>query len=127
MTTEKPKIDWTKPLQTTDGVKAELDSHLKRGDYYLNRVMTLIGDEKMFYWMKLESESILEGIQLINTPETKLVVFSINTYQDSLGICHDSPSEAERCKMPSRINRIDFSMQLEPGKNYEVTGVKEVA
>ena len=123
MNTEKPPLDWTKPLQTTDGVKAELRYTLKGSNYHHNRVVAV--GEKDVLLDQTGGQGYL-GIQLINTPETKLVVFSINTYQDSLGICHDSPSEAEGCKMPSRINRIDFSMQLEPGKNYEVTGVKEV-
>ena len=123
MTTEKPPLDWSKPLQTTDGVKAELKCTIKNNNYSCKRVVTIADKDVLLD--ESGGQGYL-GIQLINTPETKLVEFSINTYPDSLGICHDSTSGAEECKMPLRINRIDFSMQLEPGKNYEVTGVKEV-
>ena len=72
MTTEKPPLDWTKPLQTTDGVKAELvytSKHNKEWPY-----LVLLDEEEK--WVRDDGFNI--NFQLINTPETKLVVFSIN-------------------------------------------------
>ena len=124
MNTEKPPLDWSKPLQTTDGVKAELKCTIKNNNYSCKRVVTI--SDKDVLLDESGGQGYL-GIQIINTPETKLVSFSVNYYCDInfFGL-HYLKEEAESNKGLDRTNRIDFSMQLEPGKNYEVTGVKEV-
>lgn len=121
-------INWTKPLQTTDGDKNVKFLHDLGGDKAYP-IMTIIDNDYITFNREGYQYDFHKGIQLINVPETTLVEFIVNVYTDGIAshpIVHLLKNDAGLGKGPSHTNRIDFSMQLEFGKNYKVTAIEEV-